>query len=119
MRDVDLTTLNPGIRRTVAFLRANGFETIDSGDGRTHEYECDQPTAYVHMLVATPDDLISETQRLYDVLGDRIVFRDPVMDGDTVTLGPMVEAHYSPRDGIATISLWHVDDALLEGHQAP
>lgn len=110
--------LNPGIRETVAFLRAHGFATIDSGDGRTHEYECDQSVAYVHMRVMPPDDLISESQRLYDLLGDRIVFSDPVMDGDTVTLGPMIEAHYSPRDGIATISLWHVDDDTLRRQQA-
>jgi hypothetical protein len=42
-------TLNPGIARLVHWLRATGFDTIDSGDGRTREHDCDRPYPYVVM----------------------------------------------------------------------
>lgn len=35
MSDIDYEALDPGIRRTVRWLRSLGFETTDSGDGVT------------------------------------------------------------------------------------
>ena len=34
-------TLNPGIREVVRRLREAGFQTCDSGDGSTRQFECD------------------------------------------------------------------------------
>lgn len=34
--------LNPGIARTVQWLNSQGFMTTDSGDGATHDHECDR-----------------------------------------------------------------------------
>jgi hypothetical protein len=39
--------INPGIAKTVAKLQEWGYETCDSGDGATHDYECDRPYPYV------------------------------------------------------------------------
>lgn len=59
--------INPGIRRCVALLRAAGFETVDSGDGETHDYDCDREVGYVACRVR-PGDLAAETDRLTYVL---------------------------------------------------
>lgn len=56
------TPLNPGIVKTVEFLRTNGFITMDSGDGETHAFECDQPYPYVHMRCA-PIEMVPELHR--------------------------------------------------------
>jgi hypothetical protein len=34
--------LNPGIAKTVALLNWMGYRTTDSGDGETHDHECDR-----------------------------------------------------------------------------
>lgn len=47
IKELHLEELNPGIRKTVAYLRSLGFDTVDSGDGQTHEHECDRPHGYV------------------------------------------------------------------------
>jgi len=42
LTQAEVDGLNPGIRRLVVWLRANGFDTCDSGDGQTHDHACDR-----------------------------------------------------------------------------
>lgn len=49
--------MNPGIAYTVKTLREWGFDTTDSGDGQTHDHECDLPVPYVYISVPRPERL--------------------------------------------------------------
>ncbi len=69
----EIEGLNPGIRRTVALLSEWGlqwgYSTTDSGDGATHDYECDLDEPYVGLLgpadrlVRATDDLAAFLER--------------------------------------------------------
>jgi hypothetical protein len=63
LEKIDLSKLNPGIRNAVAWFRANGFDTCDSGDGSTHEFDCDLVEPYVHVTLDR-DTALDETDRL-------------------------------------------------------
>ena len=107
--DVDYDELNPGIRETVRWLRSLGFETIDSGDGETHEYECDRDGAYVCILCRS-SALAKEARRLMRALLDRGIMVGPVYEGTT-----HIQASYDPANGFAVIELVGVTDAMLGG----
>lgn len=96
--------LNPGIVATVEWLRSHGFTTCDSGDGETHDFECDLPIPYVHMEVA-PNAIASEALRLralLESLGVRI--SEGSEDGTT----PSIAATYDPANNVAIVSLFNV-----------
>lgn len=98
------TTLNPGIVETVRWLRANGFDTCDSGDGETHQFECDYECPYVHMRCA-PDKLVSEANRLMDLLAARGINFQPMDEKNSV---PTVDCSYSPLFDVGFIALYNV-----------
>ena len=98
--------VNPGIRKIVEWLNDHGFNTCDSGDGKTHDFECDQNVPYVHMQV--PDyAMVSESKRLASLLRTKLHIEvQPMDEGCTV---PVVEARYNPADGAwGTLTLWNV-----------
>jgi hypothetical protein len=98
--------LNPGIRKLVHFLRASGFQTTDSGDGETHDFECDPDHAYV-AIGSCPATLIRDCQVVQALLeGLGVVF-----EGDPE--GPSLEASYSPIDGFAFVLIFNVKDRDL------
>jgi hypothetical protein len=102
--------LNPGIRRVVRFLHVHLFESINSGDGRTHVCECDADYPFVTIRVA-PSLMAQEADRLYKLLTDEgIEFTGTDEEGH----GTSIEATYWPADGEdAWISLLGVDDEML------
>ena len=97
--------INPGILHTVQWLNAHGFVTTDSGDGETHDYECDQPIPYVHMIVP-PAQLIAETDRLAAMLREiGVEFGQQDETGNA----PAIESSYNPADSLGgVITLWNV-----------
>jgi hypothetical protein len=97
--------INPGIRKTVEWLRSHGFNTCDSGDGETHDHECDLPVPYVHMLVDDPDTLTSEANRLVGLLKKQGV---EIVPEDGTGLARVVHAAYDAGNQVATISLFNV-----------
>lgn len=101
--------MNPGIRLTVAWLDSIGFTTTDSGDGKTHEYECDRDHAYVVMVV-DPEDLIAEAERLKRALTNRGIGVSSIGEG-----APAIQASYDPSNGLAVLDLMGLDDELLGG----
>lgn len=105
-----MKNLNPGITRTVAWLREHGFNTQDSGDGATHDFECDQPIPYVHMMVKDPILLVGTVRKLERLLAERGVSLQPMNEAGTA---PAIEASWNPRDGFAIVTLWNVADADL------
>jgi len=104
--------INPGIQKTVALLNAHGFRTTDSGDGETHDYECDRPEGYVCVVVDDPAKLTAETDRLAALLIRFGVKVGPWTgeDGDDST---QVQASYDACDKIAVIDVSPVVDKLL------
>ena len=102
---IHLGDLNPGIRKTVAWLMKHGFETCDSGDGRTNEFECDLPVPYVHILVPK-SRLVEEADRLKSLLEYEKGIAIQPMDEEISF--PSIQAHYNPADGSATVSLFNV-----------
>lgn len=110
----DPEELNPGIRRTVAWLQQQGFDTCDSGDGETHDFDCDHPTAYV-ALVVDPTRLAFESDRLADLisnLGIPVLPMAPTLEEDdpaTVT----IQASYCPAEKMALIYIARIHDRLL------
>lgn len=97
--------MNPGIVKTVRWLREAGFKTCDSGDGETHDHECDQSMPYVHML-CDPVKLVSEADRLCSLLqsvhGVACYYNEP-NEND-----PCIQATYNPGDRTAILSLYNI-----------
>ncbi len=98
------SALNPGIVATVEWLNQNGYRTTDSGDGKTHDYACDQAVPYVHMQVE-PRMLVEQTDRLVALLAERGVKIEPMNEEGTA---PAIEAAYLPANNCAIITLWNV-----------
>jgi hypothetical protein len=120
-RAVDLLKLDPGVRLTVAWLRDQGFETTDSGDGKTKlaEYPSisdaiqdglrDEPHVVIRVA---PDELIAESDRLESLLmkvGVRLEEQPP----DSYVAGPHAQATYDPANRIAFIDIVNLTDELL------
>ena len=104
-----LAGLDTGIRRTVALLRAHGFNTCDSGDGKSKGYEWARDHGHVSMRVHT-SEMKSEADRLLAV---------PINAGvecDESEGGASIQAMYSPKDGLAILEVGHIDDSMLFAH---
>lgn len=93
--------LDPGIRRTVQLLRDAGFETTDSGDGRS-KGDAGEDYPHVHMVVPRSSAL-DEADRLLQCTHQWFI--DPCM--------PTIQMTYSPLDGVCVLSLYSVCDADL------
>lgn len=107
----DYTQLNLGIRKLVYILRSKGYNTIDSGDGKTCEFYCDQPMAYVHISLVHPELLINSCQALKKTLEYYgVVFQPCNAEGTT----PVVEGSYEPQSNLAIITIYNVDDSMLD-----
>ena len=100
--------LNPGIVRMVALLNEAGFDTCDSGDGETHDFECDRDVGYVVVLLR-PEQPLEETARAVAglLIEHGIDFRDPEH-------GPSIQASYGPIDGYRIIDVHNVHDRMLK-----
>lgn len=111
--------INPGILRTVLWLRSHGFATCDSGDGVTHIAECDRMYPYVTIRVA-PEHMVARTLvRLLDRVGVRLQSQAQAFNADGWSLAPCIQATFDPGDGIALIDLMGVSDAHLPPDPLP
>lgn len=71
--DLDYETIDPGVRRLVRLLRANGFHTNDSGDGHSkiaQGYDPEQMADVPHVVTRAmaPTEAASEAIRLHALL---------------------------------------------------
>ncbi len=105
-----MTDLNPGIRRTVAWLNGKGWTTTDSGDGETHDFECDRPNAYVVIRLKDPETLAVEAHRLLVALREEQGINLEAVNDDG---RPCLQASYDPANGLALLDLMNVSDKLL------
>jgi hypothetical protein len=104
--------VNPGIRKTVAWLNTHGFETVDSGDGKTHDHACDRGQPYV-IIKTMPASLRNDALRLYCMLRDGEHLNVTLVMGPIGGEGPCIQASFDPHDGTAFLELMNVTDDLL------
>ena len=119
---------NPGIRPMLKFLHRHGFDTVDSGDGVTHEFGCDRPFPYV-VIKCRPGVLASETRRVMGLLvGHGVEFGafPPGMDvlfdeGGVVPLGlpsgkpgTTIESCYLP---LQDLDYGYIDISFMPGDE--
>ena len=105
-------TLNSGIARTVAWLRANGFDTTDSGDGEMHQHDCDRGYPYVSMRGTEAD-----ARRLAALLRSIGIALPPSSEvwsiGHDAPQGVSVSYSYDPADDVGIVDLAGLCDAAL------
>jgi hypothetical protein len=93
---LDLRTfgsLDPGIRDIVAHLRAAGFETTDSGDGKTKDPSDPEVLPFAHVAIQSrPNLLFTDAEAAHAFLG-----------AASVPPGFKVEATYDPEDKTAML----------------
>ena len=104
----DEIPINPGIVKTVAALNAAGFKTTDSGDGETHAAECDRDVGYVVIRLYGKCDIIGTAHAVAEELKR---LGAPLDTGDGT--GVLVQAMYSPLDGVATVDVSQIHDRML------
>ncbi len=113
-----MNPLNPGIRRTVAWLRSEGFITTDSGDGVTNlaaGMEGALPFPHVFMRVP-PDVAHEEARRLLRLLKSHGLDVDPGLKSAEAGQTPeaytrSVCASYLPEPDVAMLELIGLDDS--------
>jgi hypothetical protein len=91
-----------GITQTVKWLRANGFNVCDAGDGGAS----DMCSAYVHMH-AQPEELVHEAKRLLKLLMAKGI-QVSAFDPETLDGGPNIQAHYDPAGNTAELAMFNV-----------
>lgn len=116
-----LAGVDPGVARLVAWLRGHGFETTDSGDGRTKFTqgftEDDGVCPYAHVaIVVEPVRLVPEADRLsWLLLKEHGVMVEPLGPEEDGIGPPRIDATYCPAARAAMMTLVNVDDAMLRG----
>ena len=102
--DLDVEALDPHIRETVDWLRRAGFNTTDSGDGRSKpdvgKDGCSLAEPHVFMVLGDTDPIENTADQLLHMARSRW--------GDVP--GMRVEASYSPIGRTTILMLFGVDD---------
>jgi hypothetical protein len=110
-----LNDLDPGIRRTVAWLQSNGFRTTDSGDGVAKFQDGDPMEGaqdFPHVVcMATASTLCAEALRMMHAVAGLGV--TVVQNGRREPGQAEVHASMDPVDGSAIVILVGVGDADL------
>lgn len=112
----EIAALDPGIRRTVVWLREHGFETSDSGDGISKLAAGDSEALEVpHVVMEVhKHDLIEEADRLTRILSEERSI-EVAQTSAQPGAAPEIQASYDPANEIAIIVLLGLDDERLFG----
>lgn len=108
MTEEAIQALNPGIRETVLWFNEMGYQTCDSGDGETHDFECDRGEPYVVIRVHDTEKLISCADDIKSALEARGIVVAPYGNGHV-----SVEASYDASDKMGFINVTGICDAAL------
>lgn len=106
--------INPGIRKTVAWLQSLGYETTDSGDGITNvEAKMEGVLAFAHVMIKVdPDNLIYFAGVLANEIEQNLGLKVVPISNDWQDI--CIQATYDPADNSAMIMLSGLDDYMLE-----
>lgn len=115
-----IEALDPGIRRTVLWLRQMGFETTDSGDGRSKPKDEEvEPYPHVHMVLPSLRDAPAAVTKLSQAL-DHFGFAVVQFGtgGGEVVEKPIhgevwLQVIHDAAIGVTVLSLAGVDDDML------
>lgn len=119
MSQVDCSTIDPGIRQVVKFLRDQcGLNTTDSGDGTSKpmgEDSCALPFPNVFAVVEDPDRLIKACRKVATLLWEQGVRVVPTPEHmGTIEPGTaIVECSFNVADGVAILQVLGLNDAGL------
>lgn len=115
MTALNYDELDPGIREVVRFLNEAGFTTTDSGDGVTKppDEDCVIPVPNVHIPVPATV-AVAESHKVMQLLEGCGVMFDPTHPDDPE---PSIQLTYSPTDETAIVSVYGLNDSLLEEAQ--
>jgi hypothetical protein len=113
---IDLDRVQTTMRHLVAWLNDNGFQTTDSGDGVTNvEAGMEGAASFPHVWIAvSPENLVSEAQRLRHLLVDLGV---PVSAMGADPTVPCIQASYDPcavEGASAVLGLMGLSDATFQ-----
>lgn len=119
--DIKYEELDIGIRNLVRLLRSKGFETTDSGDGKS-KFEnntacCAEPVSNVYIEV-NATRMVAESHRLMEVIRDNTIegtlestIRNEELEMDVPRV--LIEASYSPIEGTAILMIHGLLDSDL------
>ena len=118
MNEPDVTTLDPGIRDTVQWMLDLGYETTDSGDGKTKPAQGDADALpYPHVSMRTTRERLTfDADKLLEQLREIGI---PIAPAGEDASRPAIQATYDPADGSALLILTGVDDALFAANRSP
>lgn len=126
--------LDPGIREVVRYLRENGFNTVDSGDGKTKfesgDWDAEELLPMPHVFIASrPNELLDDAEDLVNTMKHAGIHvssqteawaeiiekygNGPEALPDGVRPKPYIEATYDPVSGKVLIGLFYVTDDML------
>lgn len=111
---IDTSILDPGIRNVVSLLRSWQYQTTDSGDGRTKDFETDScalPFAHVHIVVEPPAlfPMCDLLHHQLTAIGVEVV--PEADDEDAYAPGQCtIEGVYLVGAGVAVITVARLDD---------
>ena len=100
--------MNPNIQDVVEFFQSERFNTVDSGDGETHEHECDRDEPYVVISVKHPSLLDYHANRVKYALQRNGIEPTPVGED-----GVSIQATLDPVDDSALIEVIGLTDDML------
>lgn len=113
MSNFDPNDLDPGIRRTVLWLGSLGYQTSDSGDGRSkpkRQRVLDIPHVVITVLAR---NLLDETDALIQAVAELGIPEVPWdQDTEDAPNNPMVEGSYSGGN-TALITVINLHDGIL------
>jgi hypothetical protein len=111
MNDIDYDLLDPGIREVVRWLRDNGFETTDSGDGKSKPAD-ERVLDYPHVfMVTTQNSMRSTVLSLASMVVNDLGIKPVPYGADG---GPWIQLSFDPVTRTAIIELSHLDDSMLK-----
>jgi hypothetical protein len=102
--------LNPGIVKMVELINSMGFRTTDSGDGETHDHECDRDVGYV-VVVLRADQKLHESA---DTIARKLMERGVKLATPGSAEGTLIHSSYSPNDGVRLVDIHNVHDRMLK-----
>lgn len=106
--DLDPSILTPGIRRTVIWFRAHGFDTVDSGDGVTNVamgMEGARDHGHVVIRLENREELFVVCDRIVELLTDLAVSTEQPD-------GVIVQGMYVPGDTVL-IDMSNITDEVM------
>lgn len=122
MDDLNYDELDPGIRRTVRWLRSLGYETCDSGDGKTKPAQGltweDGVRDMAHVCINLRDPGTGRN----GPLGEEATHLLQRLEAIGIRVGPIgheidgmasIQATYDPATGSSILDLMGLDDSML------